>query len=220
MDVEGVVLESLPGNAAKIRLLLDLVERRPTRVLDVGCGNLSLWAAVDERPEVVGVDVTLPQPRVEGIERMKASASDLPFGDGEFDAVVSTQMLDDVRDRTAVLRELRRVLAPAGTLFLTCDARDAPRSWRARARRVPRGPTRDELGDEARDAGFVVEILRRYGLRDLKAIQGRADSRARMLTLELEEAVEPHDARLWTLLYLRARAGSASPTPKTRAGAP
>jgi SAM-dependent methyltransferase len=203
-----LVTENVPGNSAKIRLLLDLVELRPARVLDVGCGDLSLWAAVDERPDVVGVDIALPPARVAGIERVRATAFELPFGDAEFDAVVSTQMLDDVRDRLRALREMRRVLHGGGTLFLTSDAREAPRSWRARVRRVPRGPTLEELGGEAREAGLIVESLRRYGLRDLKAIQGRADSRARMLTLELEEAIEPHDAALWTLLYLRARAGS------------
>ena len=215
-----LVEDQLPGNSAKIRLLLDLVQLGPARVLDVGCGDLSLWAAVGDRPDVVGVDVALPPARVEGIERVRASAFELPFGDGAFDAVVSTQMLDDVRDRMGVLREMRRVLPADGTLLLTCDAREAPRSWGARVRRVPRGPTTDELDDESRATGFHVDVLRRYGLRDLKAIQGHADSRARMRTLELEEAVEPHDSRLWTLLYLRARAGSPSPAPKTRAGAP
>jgi SAM-dependent methyltransferase len=203
-----LVTENVPGNSAKIRLLLDLVELRPARVLDVGCGDLSLWAGVEDRPDVIGVDVALPPARVEGIERVRSSALRLPFGDGEFDAVVSTQMLDDLRQRVHALREMRRVLRAGGTLLLTCDAREAPRSWRARARRVPRGPTVEALDGEAREAGLAVENLRRYGLRDLKAIQGRADSRARMLTLELEEAIEPHEAGLWTLLYLRARAGS------------
>jgi SAM-dependent methyltransferase len=205
----ALVEENLPGNSAKIRLLLDLVEVHPVRVLDVGCGDLSLWAALRDRPEVVGVDLALPPARVDGIERREASALDLPFGDGEFDAVVSTQVLDDLRDRPRALREMRRVLRSGGTLFLTCDAAEARRSWRTRLRRVPRGPTLEELRGEARDAGFEIAVLRRYGLRDLKAIQGRADAHARLLTLELEERIDPHDAELWTLLYLQARAGAA-----------
>lgn len=201
--------ENVPGNSAKIRLLLDVIEKRPSRVLDVGCGDLALWAALRDRPQVVGVDLTLPPARVDGIERRQASVLDLPFDEGEFDAVVSTQMLDDLRDRPRALREMRRVLSVGGRLFLTCDAGEARRSRRARLRRVPRGPKLEELRGEARDAGFGVDVLRRYGLRDLKAIQRHADERARLLTLELEEAIEPHDARLWTLLYLQARAGAA-----------
>jgi len=102
-----------------------------------------------------------------------------------------------------------RVLRPGGTLFLTCDAGEVGRPWRVLLRRVPRGPTLDELRREAEVAQFDVERLRRYGLRDLKDAQGSADGRARMLTLELEEALEPAPSRLWGLLYLRANAGSA-----------
>jgi SAM-dependent methyltransferase len=205
----ALVEENLPGNSAKIRLLLDLIERRPGRVLDVGCGDLSLWAGLRDRPEVVGIDLALPPARVDGIERREASALDLPFGDGEFDAVVSTQVLDDLRDRPRALREMRRVLRSGGTLLLTCDAAEARRSWRARLRRVPRGPTLEALRREAQDARFEIVVVRRYGLRDLKAIQARADPHARLLTLELEERIEPHDTDLWTLLYLQARAGAA-----------
>ena len=78
-------------------------------MLDVGCGDLSLWAALQERPEVVGVDAQLPPARVEGIERRVLDARALDY-DGEFDAVVSTQMLDDVREWRDVLRGMRDAL--------------------------------------------------------------------------------------------------------------
>ena len=173
-------------------------------MLDVGCGDLSLWAAVGGRPEVVGVDITLPAPRVDGIERRQASAFDLPFADGEFDAVVSTQLLDDLRDRVRALREMQRVLRTGGTLFLTCDSGDARRSLRARLR-APRGPRLEELRIEAGAAGFEVEQLRPYGRRDLKAVQGQLSGRERLETMEREEREHVDDARTWGLLYLRAR---------------
>jgi SAM-dependent methyltransferase len=196
-------MDELPGNAAKIRLLLDLIERRPRRVLDVGCGDLSLWAALEERPEVVGVDVRLPPPRVEGIERRELDARELPFRN-EFDAVVSTQMLDDVRDWRDVLRLMAAALRPGGTLLLTCDSGDVPRPWRARLRRVPPGPRLEELGGGARDAGLVVETLRRYGRKDLKRRQRDLDGAGRYATMELEETIEPEDPREWGQLYLSA----------------
>jgi SAM-dependent methyltransferase len=198
-----IVVDSLPGNAAKIRLLLDLVERRPGRVLDVGCGDLSLWAALRERPAVVGVDARLPTPKVQGIETRKLDARALDY-DTEFDAVVSTQMLDDVVEWRDVLRGMRDALRPDGTLLLTCDSGDTPRPWRARVRRVPRGPRLDELRAAAHELGLEVQILRRYGRRDLKAMQGELDGAGRLETLRLEESLEPDDPREWRLLYLRA----------------
>jgi SAM-dependent methyltransferase len=204
----GLVPNAIPGNSAKIRLLLDLLERWPDRVLDVGCGDLSLWAALQERPVVVGVDAQLPPARVEGIERRVLDARELDYHE-EFDAVVSTQMLDDVDDWRDVLRGMRDALKPGGTIFLTCDSGDVPRPWRARLRRVPPGPRLEELAGAARDLGLEVEQLRRYGRRDLKSRQGELDGAGRIATLELEESIEPDDPRDWGLLYLRATRPSA-----------
>jgi SAM-dependent methyltransferase len=200
--------DRLPGNSAKIRLLLDLVAEQPDRVLDVGCGDLSLWEAVGARPEIVGVDVELPAARVGGIERRRASALELPFAEQEFAAVVSTQMLDDLRDRARALREMARVLRPGGALLLTCDSGEAPRPWRMRVRRIPRGPTFSELDAEVRAAGLDVEALRRYGRRDLKRVQAQLSGEQRFETLEQEEAAPVADPREWGLLYVRARGPS------------
>jgi len=202
--VDDLVIDALPGNAAKIRLLLDLSELRPRRVLDVGCGDLSLWAALRERPVVLGVDRALPAPRVEGIERRELDARELPFRE-EFDAVVSTQMLDDVAEWRDVLAGMHRALRPGGELLLTCDSGDVARPWRARLRGVPRGPRLRELDAAARELGFGVSAIRRYGRRDLKRLQGRFSGAERLATLEQEEAQTPTDAREWRLLYLRAR---------------
>jgi SAM-dependent methyltransferase len=212
----GLVVGELPGNAAKIRLLLDLIAQRPDRVLDVGCGDLSLWAALDERPYVLGVDVQLPPPRVEGIERQVVDARELAFRE-EFDAVVSTQMLDDVNEWRDVLTRMAAALRPGGTLLLTCDSGDVPRPWRARLRRVPPGPRLEELAGGARAAGLVIETLRRYGRKDLKRKQRDLDGAGRFATMELEESIEPDDPREWGQLYLRAARRGARSRPEGHA---
>jgi SAM-dependent methyltransferase len=200
-----LVEEALPGNSAKIRLLIDLVERRPDRVLDVGCGDLSLWDAVHDRPQVLGVDLQVDRARAGalGIEVRELDARDLDYHN-KFDAIVSTQMLDDVAEWQDVLRRMVDALRRGGTLFLTCDSGDVARPLWQRLRGVPAGPTLEELAGAARDLGLHVESVRRYGRRDLKRRQGELDGAGRLATLELEESIEPGDPREWGLLYLRA----------------
>jgi hypothetical protein len=113
-------------------------------------------------------------------------------------------MLDDVAEWRDVLRRMADALRRGGTLFLTCDSGDVPRPWRQRLRGVPPGPTLEQLAGAVRDLGLEVEVIRRYGRRDLKREQAALDGAGRLRTLELEESVEPDDPRDWGLLYLRA----------------
>ena len=54
------------------------------------------------------------------IEYMTADARKLPFADGEFDYVVSTNTLHEISPPDTVVRELARVCSPNGVLAL-CD---------------------------------------------------------------------------------------------------
>ncbi|MET0938598.1 MAG: class I SAM-dependent methyltransferase [Gaiellaceae bacterium] len=59
-----------------------------------------------------------------GVNVVCCDVRGLPYENGTFDAVVSTSTLDhfeDVADIAAALRELRRVLAPGGTLIVSLD---------------------------------------------------------------------------------------------------
>jgi SAM-dependent methyltransferase len=85
------------------------------RVLDVGCGSkpyLPLFAAVTK--EYVGLDVE-PGPHVDVV----APAEALPFEDGEFGVVLSTQTLEHALDPAQVIREIHRVLAPGGVALVS-----------------------------------------------------------------------------------------------------
>jgi ubiquinone/menaquinone biosynthesis C-methylase UbiE len=108
--------------------LLDLAGLKPgERVLDVACGTgvVARQAAprVGPRGRVVGLDLNegmLAVARTASsairppIEWRQGNATSLPFGDGEFDLVLCHQALQFVSDRSAAVREMRRVLAASG----------------------------------------------------------------------------------------------------------
>jgi SAM-dependent methyltransferase len=230
----GLAPEAIPGNSAKLRLTLDLaalasrLER--LRVLDVGCAGpdpLNLWRPflpVRDRLELVGVDVARldraeTRARELGlqIELRGAGAHELAatFGGASFDAVVSTQVFEHLRDWRGALREVRAVLKPGGTMFITCDSGDLrpPLGTRLRLtgkrtyaalRRMPlvaragdsfvsgeweRALPRDELGDALTSAGFEIERLERYCLHCVKVAQRHAGSATRLLWLAMEEVL-------------------------------
>ena len=97
------------------------------RVLEIGSGtgmNLQHYG-----PGIESLVVTEPesamlrrlerkvQEQLPRAEVQQASAEDLPFEDGSFDAVVSTLVLCGVDDQARALREARRVLRPGGRLL-------------------------------------------------------------------------------------------------------
>lgn len=105
-------------------LSLSLIGHR--RVLDVGCGS-GQWLSMLARhnTQVVGVE---PEGRLlqlaaqhskatPQIALARTRAEELPFGDGTFDAVLCYGVLS-YTDETKSLREMSRVLKPAGQLVL------------------------------------------------------------------------------------------------------
>jgi len=98
------------------------------RVLDAGCGpgTITLGLAQVVAPgKVTGIDLEdaqfasgRAQAEREGlnVEFHKASAYELPFQDGAFDAVFSHAMLEHLSTPAIALREFRRVLKPGGLI--------------------------------------------------------------------------------------------------------
>jgi ubiquinone/menaquinone biosynthesis C-methylase UbiE len=124
-------------------LALELISRSPPqpgeRVLDLACGTGVVARLAAERVgatgRVVGLDIsagmlavaraTSSNPTIEWLE---GSADSLPFPDGSFDRALCQQGLQYFPDRSAAVRELRRVLAPGGRLaisvFCSSEAHD------------------------------------------------------------------------------------------------
>lgn len=94
------------------------------RVLDVGCGSGRVCAALAKafpKAEVVGID-----PDADSVARAKAAAptarfqiaTTSGFKDGPFDLVTLCDVLHDLPEPLATLREIRALLKPDGVLFI------------------------------------------------------------------------------------------------------
>ena len=99
------------------------------RVLDVGCGPgflcETMAAAVGPTGRVVGIDIS--QDLIDFASRHKISdridyrvgnATALPAEPAQFDAAVSTQVIEYVANVDAALREIARILRPGGRAFI------------------------------------------------------------------------------------------------------
>jgi 2-polyprenyl-3-methyl-5-hydroxy-6-metoxy-1,4-benzoquinol methylase len=101
----------------------------PLRVLDVGCGEGQLTAAIaDAGYRVLGVDVAeeplrRARSRHAGLElRRVEPEGEWPFADASFDVVWSGETIEHIADTAGWLSELRRVLRSGGSLILSTPA--------------------------------------------------------------------------------------------------
>ena len=97
---------------------VDLLDPRPgERILDLGCGDGALTAAIAERgAEVVGVDGSdemVRAARERGIDAHVVDGHRLSF-DSEFDAVFSNAALHWMREPDLVIDAVARALRPGG----------------------------------------------------------------------------------------------------------
>jgi SAM-dependent methyltransferase len=166
-----------PVLAPLVRSLV--VERRPRRVLDVGCGTgvYLIHAATAGDPQLTGVGVDLDAAVVELARQRLASTGlagrfevrhadvrvvELPAA--SFDLVLLLQNLYYFaeEERAGLLRRLQRLLAPGGALLLVslCAGRSLAAThydllFRATAGCAPL-PRRYQLDRQLREAGFTT----------------------------------------------------------------
>ena len=123
---EGYMAPGGPGNVAN---LLDGLETRGKRVLDVGCGigGPAFEVARTHGANVVGIDLEAPL-----VERAVTAARELglgdqcafqtvkpgplPFADQSFDIVVSSGAITQTNPTNEIIDECYRVLSPGGYL--------------------------------------------------------------------------------------------------------
>lgn len=123
------------GPDPREQALLALLEGRPQRILDAGCGTgeFAERAARVLGAEVLAVDQSermVELARQRGLEAQVADIQTLPLRDGTFDAVSANWMLYHLPDVDRALAELARVLRPGGRLVaVTNSARHLEQIW-------------------------------------------------------------------------------------------
>ena len=173
--------------------LVDRGELR--RILDVGCGTgylaLSLAAAgtaseihaSDISPGMLERAVTNARDLEVEVHFSRASATDLPYPDGAFDAVVSRGVLHHLHDPADALTEWRRVVRAGGPVVVLSEPT----------------PLADRIGG----------MFARTALRGLSAARRAADLVGRPLSAHDEEEAQLH--RYWDLVALVANLHTFTP---------
>jgi SAM-dependent methyltransferase len=192
-SIAGLTLRYLDGHG---------VEVAGRRWLDVGTGGGSVARALREAgAEVVALDVADRRTERREVPFVVGDAVRLPFADGSFDGVLSSNVLEHVPDPRRMLEELLRVCRPEGTVYLAwtnwlspfgghdwspfhyLGPRLGPRAFRAVTGRSPRlvpgqrlfpvhvGPTLRWLRSQAVE---ILDVAPRYwpALRGLARLPG------------------------------------------------
>jgi SAM-dependent methyltransferase len=182
-DVAEVYDESLPAHVTahylekRTRFVVDRCPP-PARLLDVGCGTGVLAARLAARGyEATGLDPSegmlhMLRERAPEVTAVQASATEMPFGDGEFDLTVSVATMHHIADPDSVRRalaEMVRVVRPGGTVIVW-DHNPRNPYWPYLMKRVPqdRGDERlvgvDELVSGLRGAGAECVSVEQLGM--------------------------------------------------------
>jgi SAM-dependent methyltransferase len=147
------------------RVIVALVRRLElppgTRILDAGCGSGRNMVELARYGTVTGLeiaDASVMWARNRGIgEVVQGSITEAPFPDDRFDFAVCLDVLEHIDDELHALRELRRVVAPGGTLLVSVPAYQSLFSEHDVINHHKRRYTRATLATVAAEAGWVTE---------------------------------------------------------------
>lgn len=148
------------------RVLSALIEVDRTgpfgRILDVGCGTGRNLQELRRYGDVVGVEpsaAAVSFARASELPVQQAEAEALPFDDATFDFITALDVIEHIEDDRGALREMRRVLAPAGSAIITVPAYQWLWSAHDDMNLHKRRYTATLLRDRAESAGWAVVRL-------------------------------------------------------------
>lgn len=137
----------------------------PAKVLDAGCGTgglIKALKAVNPAWDFVGLDFMplaceLARERT-GVTIIEGSVLALPFPDATFDAVVSADVVCQVKDAEQAMREIARVTRPGGVVLVNMPALMWLWSYHDVTCQTQRRYTRGELVALFAKAGLTVRF--------------------------------------------------------------
>jgi ubiquinone/menaquinone biosynthesis C-methylase UbiE len=172
---------SLMGGARAREELVKQANIQPNqRVLDLGCGTGTLVVLLKRKypaAEIVGVDpdqkaLQRAQKKVRragvAVQLDEGFADELPYEAGTFDRVLSSFMLHHLEEheREKTLREVLRVLKPAGTFHLL-DFAGGEDKARGRLGRLVNSHARLEDNSQQR----ILQLMRRAGFVEAEKVK-------------------------------------------------
>ncbi len=135
----------------------------PARVLDAGCGTgglINFLRARNSAWTLCGLDFSsraceLARLRT-GVEITEGSITSLPYADAGFDAVVSADVVCQVKDGATALREFTRVVRPGGVVLVNVPAFRWLWSYHDDTCETKHRYTRQELSAQCQTAGLEI----------------------------------------------------------------
>ncbi|MBO9520418.1 MAG: class I SAM-dependent methyltransferase [Nocardioidaceae bacterium] len=179
------------GRRALVRR--ELGDLAPGRALDVGCGpagNSAVLAGLGWQVTALDyVHDSTVLARRRGLAAVQSDARALPFRDGEFDLVLSSDAWEHIEEDAAVAAEAFRVLRPGGTLLVMVPAGMDLWSGHDLALGHVRRYERDQLVGLVERAGFRVQEV--FGWNVLLRPVARARRKRRSTSQSEMEPVHP-----------------------------
>jgi SAM-dependent methyltransferase len=128
------------------------------RILDAGCGSGRNMLELARHGTVTGIEVSetsvcLARAREVG-EVVAGSVLEMPFAADSFDLAVTLDVIEHLEDDLGALRELRRTVAPGGSLLVTVPAYPWLWSGHDEINHHHRRYTRNSLQRVAEQAGW------------------------------------------------------------------
>lgn len=159
-------LQRLVYRPAQDEVIEALRSHGARRIADIACGTGILADRIQREldlDEIYGVDMSdgmlaQAQARSSKVVWRKGPAEQLPFGDQELDAVVTTSAFHFF-DQPAALRDFHRVLAPGGLVAVTTITPNYPQPFdriTLHRRNPAHNPSPAQMRALFEDAGFTV----------------------------------------------------------------